>query len=93
MESSLFATMSTASFQRLNTMQARHTDNQTKKRDQEFKSGMMELHAIRARLQEGIERNGNCDMKEVSRVSTTRELKVLSLWLKNVTRFPHQLQP
>lgn len=37
---------------------------------------MMELHAIRARLQEGIERNGISDMKEVNRVSTTKDLKV-----------------
>ena len=37
----------------------------------------MELHAIRARLQEGIERNGISDMKEVNRVSTTKDLKVL----------------
>lgn len=59
-------------------MQARQTDNQTKKKDQEFKSSMMELQAIRARLQEGIERNGISDMKEVNRVNTTKELKVLT---------------
>lgn len=58
-------------------MQSKREGNQMKKDYQDFKSGMMELQAIRARLNEGIERNGISDLKELNRVSTTKELRVL----------------
>jgi hypothetical protein len=59
-------------------MQSRREAIQTRKNQSEFKSGMMELQAIRARLNEGIERNGISDMKEHFRIGSTKELRVLS---------------
>lgn len=49
---------------------------QTQKKSQAFESGMMELSAIRHRLQEGIAANARHEAQESQRVASTEHLRV-----------------
>jgi hypothetical protein len=61
------------------SLQAKNLDLQTQKKSQAFESGMMELSAIRHRLQEGIAANAKHDAQESQRVSSTEQLRVCFL--------------